>query len=199
MKAPAFFHPSNARNKGALMEVRAELGWEGYGAAWAILEQIASGISRTIPMHNLRQTVAGMGMERKLFLDVTRILKAHGCIDTKSMYDEEFDMQMYHLYSPMLEQQLLNKELQHMARVLSSSDRIKRPAIPSDVRRKVLASGCCAYCGATEELQVDHIYPYSKGGAHSIENFQPLCRACNYAKRDKTEEEYFALIGRVNG
>lgn len=70
----------------------------------------------------------------------------------------------------------------------------KRPSIPPSVRKRVLSVGQCEYCGADENLTVDHIYPLSKGGAHSEENFQCLCWSCNRAKYDYTEDEYFRRL-----
>jgi len=45
--------------------------------------------------------------------------------------------------------------------------------------------GQCARCGATDDLEYDHIYPYSRGGPTTLENLQLLCRDCNAKKRDK--------------
>lgn len=195
MKPAFFFHPSNASNSDAFLEVRAEYGWAGYGLAWAILERIASGDLRTLPMEDLRSFWLQTGSDRRVFLGVCDLLEAQGWLARKEIKDKEMQMRFWHMYSPVLEEQLLNKQLQYMAKVFTPSERVPRPGIPKAVRNAVLSAGACAYCGSGEELQVDHIYPYSKGGAHSIENFQPLCKACNYAKRDKTEEEYFTFIG----
>jgi len=40
----------------------------------------------------------------------------------------------------------------------------------------------CQHCGARRFLQVDHIYPYSRGAPLDMDNLQTLCRDCNMAK-----------------
>ncbi len=40
----------------------------------------------------------------------------------------------------------------------------------------------CAFCGSTDGLSLDHIYPLAKGGSHSPDNWQCLCINCNSAK-----------------
>lgn len=43
----------------------------------------------------------------------------------------------------------------------------------------------CKECHATENLEVDHIYPFSKGGSNNKENLQILCKPCNRKKFNK--------------
>lgn len=43
----------------------------------------------------------------------------------------------------------------------------------------------CIRCTSIEYLEIDHIIPLSKGGHHSIENLQLLCRKCNRSKGNK--------------
>lgn len=48
----------------------------------------------------------------------------------------------------------------------------------------------CIKCGQSEvslseRLAMDHVAPVSIGGSNSIDNFQPMCRACNSAKNAK--------------
>ena len=62
-----------------------------------------------------------------------------------------------------------------------------RESIPQHVRSEVWdrAGGKCVICGSTENLQYDHILPFSKGGGEMVGNLQILCRDCNLAKSDK--------------
>lgn len=66
-------------------------------------------------------------------------------------------------------------------------DQSKRPSIPRDVVDAVYRrdGARCVYCGSTENLQLDHIIPFSKGGATSLENLQLLCQKCNLEKSNK--------------
>ncbi len=37
----------------------------------------------------------------------------------------------------------------------------------------------CQKCNSRNDLTLDHIQPYSKGGPESYENLRVLCRSCN--------------------
>lgn len=66
-------------------------------------------------------------------------------------------------------------------------EQTKRPPIPRDVVDAVYRrdGARCVYCGSTENLQLDHIIPFSKGGATTLENLQLLCQKCNLEKSNK--------------
>ena len=63
----------------------------------------------------------------------------------------------------------------------------KRPPIPKDVVDTVWNrdGGKCVYCGSNENLHLNHIIPFSKGGDTSVENLQLLCQKCNLEKSNK--------------
>jgi 5-methylcytosine-specific restriction endonuclease McrA len=51
----------------------------------------------------------------------------------------------------------------------------------------------CQYCGKkaeATELQIDHIYPKSKGGKGNPENYITACKECNIGKSDVLLEEF---------
>ena len=53
--------------------------------------------------------------------------------------------------------------------------------------------GKCVLCGSNENIEFDHIVPFSKGGANTYRNIQILCESCNRKKSDNIglEEDYF--------
>lgn len=56
--------------------------------------------------------------------------------------------------------------------------------IPNDVVAEVMRrdEGRCVECGATQDLQLDHIVPFSRGGSNVVSNLQLLCGPCNRRK-----------------
>jgi hypothetical protein len=63
-------------------------------------------------------------------------------------------------------------------------DEKRRPAIPGYMKSAVYLrdGGMCRRCRSRDHIEYDHIIPWSKGGRHSIDNLQLLCRTCNRRK-----------------
>jgi 5-methylcytosine-specific restriction endonuclease McrA len=63
----------------------------------------------------------------------------------------------------------------------------RRELIPQDVMDSVWNrdGGRCTKCGSQENLEFDHIIPFSKGGANTYRNLQILCKKCNVEKSNK--------------
>lgn len=63
--------------------------------------------------------------------------------------------------------------------------RVRRRRVWTDEERRFILDRDgwqCVYCGSKDELEIDHIVPFSKGGACSVTNSQTLCRSCNARK-----------------
>ena len=58
--------------------------------------------------------------------------------------------------------------------------------IRGSVRKDVMLRDkyTCQYCGSQDELVLDHIFPFSRGGSNEADNLQVLCRDCNARKSD---------------
>ena len=57
--------------------------------------------------------------------------------------------------------------------------------------------GKCIYCGTTDNIQIEHRIPLSRGGTNWPSNLVPACGSCNSKKNTKTEKEYLTLLQSV--
>jgi hypothetical protein len=59
----------------------------------------------------------------------------------------------------------------------------RRGSLTAVDRRTILAktNGTCHVCGVPlgERWQADHVIQHAHGGAHSLDNYLPICRECN--------------------
>ena len=67
------------------------------------------------------------------------------------------------------------------------NEKVRRPTIPQNVKDKVWNrdGGKCVQCGSNENIEFDHIIPFSKGGSSTYRNLQILCEKCNRSKSSK--------------
>lgn len=75
------------------------------------------------------------------------------------------------------------KNARDRRRALIRSASETRIVTSRDWQRMLLAyAHCCAYCGASGEMTMDHVVPISRGGRHAIGNLVPACLSCNLTK-----------------
>lgn len=68
----------------------------------------------------------------------------------------------------------------------------------SDITRWALGrEKVCFYCRkeCSEDFQIDHFYPISKGGRHEIENIVISCSKCNRRKSNKDPYDFMKEMG----
>jgi len=87
------------------------------------------------------------------------------------------------------------------SKIPSPNENIISPPLTKEIIEKITERDkkICQYCGKkADDLVIDHIIPWSRGGRHYPENLVVACRSCNSIKRDKilTEmpKEFIATI-----
>jgi hypothetical protein len=73
------------------------------------------------------------------------------------------------------------------AKIALRGGQVHRTPIPEEIKTFVFERDghACLRCGATEDLTLDHVHPWSIGGADTPDNLQVLCRPCNSSKGDR--------------
>jgi 5-methylcytosine-specific restriction endonuclease McrA len=53
----------------------------------------------------------------------------------------------------------------------------------------------CEYCGALDNITIDHIVPLSRGGRHEANNLTSACFSCNSSKSGRLLSEWAGRHG----
>ena len=75
------------------------------------------------------------------------------------------------------------------------SGRISASSILRENKKLVEEGSKCAYCGAEEKLQWEHIVPQSRGGPNTIDNMVLACAKCNREKAARNPIEWYDSKG----
>jgi hypothetical protein len=73
----------------------------------------------------------------------------------------------------------------------------RKRAIPRRVRAAVYERDGhkCSYCGTEDgPFQIDHVFPWSRGGRHELENLCVACVPCNALKGALTGDEFTGAL-----
>lgn len=84
-----------------------------------------------------------------------------------------------------LQKGLVKFEQGQQADIVLEKIKVLRKTITEDERKKVFDRDGwkCVLCGNTKNLQIDHKFPFSKGGSTKTDNLQTLCKSCNCKKQ----------------
>jgi hypothetical protein len=105
--APYFPHDANARTDARILELRAELGWEGYGLWWAIVEQL-----REASDYRLSNSLVG-GLAMGLSVDKPKLRALLDLCLTIGLLELDGD----YFFSPSLRRRLVALDGKRAARV----------------------------------------------------------------------------------
>ncbi len=194
----------------ALLQRRMKLGFNRAGRLMDQLEQI--GIVGPHLGSKVREVLIKTDAEFKHYLkngfkfyntDIQIFYEAHRIEieEKKREFQEEQRQQLIQHEKNLIKQEFLEKERKKQLQrevykelldegVISNQSTDKdwsREPIPQDIMDKVWNrdAGRCVKCGSQENLEFDHIIPFSKGGANTYRNLQILCKKCNIDKSNK--------------
>lgn len=160
-------------------------------AVWAYTRRLKSG-----PKHDSHQGMLHLTDNRLVFVSSTKSMSAgHSRVVSHTGRSAEIQVQLrgkptyiYTLEDVSPIPYAIFSTLVAMENQTKTAPVTGKPSryIPRDVRRRTWhrCGGRCVTCGATHELEYDHIIPHAKGGSNADANVQLLCRPCNQSKSD---------------
>ena len=102
--------------------------------------------------------------------------------------DEELDLLLKkHIYKEDNRFKRIKREIDLFEKINNNFPDRKREFISEEVKFEVWRrdEGKCVICGSNENLEFDHIIPFSKGGSNTTRNVQLLCETCNRKKSNQ--------------
>ena len=173
-----FRHMTASHTDEKLCAVLDEVGLEGYGFWWILVEVVAGQVgpkeNRCCVTYSLPQ------WSRLLYCHHHKVSKYLGSLQGNGLVTVENVEGKVRVTIPNLEVHISDE---------------RRPA--SDIWRRIRAAiferddYTCQYCGEHGgKLECDHVMPVSRGGDHSNGNLVTACFSCNRSKRAKTVEEW---------
>jgi 5-methylcytosine-specific restriction endonuclease McrA len=109
-------------------------------------------------------------------------------------YWEEEDLSADDVYALVYERERRRDRQLERARAVVTTESLprqpRRDVIPREVKLAVFErdGGRCVECGASFEIQYDHVIPVARGGANTVANRQILCAPCNQKKARRSDD-----------
>lgn len=104
-------------------------------------------------------------VKERLFWSYANLAMAHTAVDRKQ--------EKYATFNYMIRAKLFKGLMEGSMNIRTIFD---------DEKIKLLSGNKCSYCGATENLALDHIFPQKLGGKDVGDNLVYACRSCNSSK-----------------
>ena len=98
-----------------------------------------------------------------------------------------------HLYNTNLASRLMHKEKRQRNKFKEKELFVEKITQKQLINRCALFNYCCAYCGkpAGMDIELEHVIPRSKNGAHCLANIIPACHSCNTSKYNHNMKTWF--------
>ena len=118
-------------------------------------------------------------VREQIFWSYANLAMAHTAVDKKQMKYERFNYMIRAKLFKGLKEGTMNMR-----------------TIFDDEKIKLQTGQICNYCGSSEKLALDHIFPQRFGGKDDAENLIYACRICNSSKGKKDLMEWMNYRGK---
>lgn len=166
-----FSHDSNAKDDPKCVLLIEQLGLEGYGIYWVLIEMLSSEVDHKLKVNEIQ----GFGITPELISD---LIKEYKLFESDGVY---FWTNKFKFRS------IPDYEYGRLSEInINLWNAIRNEVFKRD-------NYTCYYCGQVGGiLEADHIQALSKGGSNELTNLATSCRRCNRQKKDKTVEQFKA-------
>ena len=134
-------------------------------------------------------------LERRLIRQVQREIKLQHLATPEGIEEQRRKAadNSRHQYATSLRTRLMHKEKRQRNKFRDSGNWVAKISQKQLINRCALFGNCCAYCGSYEGLniQLEHVIPRSKEGAHCLSNIIPACATCNRSKFNYPMEKWY--------
>jgi 5-methylcytosine-specific restriction endonuclease McrA len=203
-----FSHDSNAQDDPKCMVLIDQMGMEGYGIFWALIEKLRAEKDYKLPLIVCSAFAKRWGTSKE---KVETVIKNYGLFIAEDGFF--FSERLMHSMNIRQYKARISAGYRwgNQSVVENSPDfqySTTRSQRMSEARKRGTHKkaeweemrkwfGECVKCGAKEDIVKDHIVPIYQGGDDTLGNIQPLCRKCNGSK-GRDNQDYRILFSKKN-
>jgi len=169
-----FSHDSNAKDDPKCVLLIEQLGLEGYGIFWVLIETLRDQPEYKYPLALIPALARRYN---------TTAVKTMHVISDYGLFQKTLADDFYTTYVKF------KGPINHGRRRLYEINVDQWYALRKQVFER--DNYTCVYCGKRGgKLEADHKIPFSRGGKDTLDNLVTCCQKCNRQKHDKTPEEF---------
>lgn len=179
-----FKHDLASRDDDKIFELIEAHGMQGYGVWWVLLEELYGAEEQGFQINGCPDWI--YSFSQKLRLSSAEDLESF--LDTAAEL-ELIDRSAWVTSKTVFAGFILEDIYQRRSAYRLHGYRKHQPSVFERDKFK------CVYCGASEDLTLDHVIPRSRGGSDEPENLATCCKPCNSSKHARTPEEWMGVEG----
>lgn len=203
-----FAHAKDARWDSSIRVLRHKHGNDGYATYFCLLEMICGedglalnlssplalevavvdcGLRDSVQFLEILNNCIDLGLFDKQLWESERVVYSHELCQRRARAMEEREKTASRVRRHRAAKATLWGEEDLMSTVDGVGGKEHPYSVNAYVKKKFRFK--CVYCGSSKKLEVDHLFPVSKGGSEDLENLVCACKSCNSSKGDRTPDE----------